>query len=117
MRNIFNITIYELLNPGRPVVAGGDITPKRWFIEWCEKNLTDFRTQWYLIPKEQGRPARRLGLVLEREDDQMVFIMRWNGEWDSDSTRYGKHLLGPFTEEEMCQDFLPGSRHEEGEDG
>lgn len=110
MRNIFNITIYELLNPGRPLVAKGDITPKKWFIEWCDANLSSYDIRWFVTSEE--RKSRRLGIVIENDDDRLLFFARWHGEWEQKEY----NIFGPFTEEEMSQSLLPGHPDENGED-
>lgn len=87
-RNIFNITGFDLCEQ---IPDKSDIGPKKWFVEWCDANLSDYEIKW--VPMAE-RGSRRLCIFLKNPDDLLLFHMRWHGEIDST-------YFGPYTAKEV----------------
>ena len=98
MRNIYNITVFELMET-RATFAYF----KQWFIDWCDSNLSRYESKRNSTNEETPYSSYRYGIVLD-ESDGMLFLARWSGEWED-------HEIGPFTEDEMRSENRPQMRH------
>jgi hypothetical protein len=100
---------YEILEPGRAgITPNGDVWVKQWLIDWCDKNLTTYRIEYFYLT--DGNGARRLGLILDDISDIMLFKTRWEGELRPTERNGNLAMFGPYSADEMLQEFLPHIR-------
>jgi hypothetical protein len=80
----------------------GKSFPSQFLTDWCDANVKHYEVKRYMIYYAHGWPAdARRNSVRYDEDDLLMFIVRWAGEFHALDGSRGKFPLGPYSEDEM----------------